>query len=315
MSRKDPYEILGVARGASLDEIKKAYRRLAKQHHPDRNPGDKEAERKFKEVQAAYDILGDAERRAQYDRFGAGGPTPDFRNWGQSSHVGADDVHVNFSDLGDLSSIFEQFFGGGFGGRARARGGARTATRPAPRGGDLASELEISFEESIRGTSREIAISAADRSRPQRIDVQIPAGVSDGQRIRLRGKGQPGPGGAGDLYIRVHIRPHAWFRRDGHDLLIDLPLSITEAALGTKVSLPTLDDGAARLTIPPGTSSGTKLRLRGQGVPKADGSRGDLFAVVRIVAPKELSERARELLDTLAEELAHTPRADLGWPG
>ncbi len=323
MARKDPYDILGVKRSASEAEIKAAYRKLAKQHHPDRNPGDKKAEERFKEVQAAYEVLGDKERRKQYDRFGEGGPRPDFSHW-QTNHRGRGGGRqegFDFGDLGDLSSIFEQFFGGrgvNIGGRTvniggRRRGGG-TATMPAVRGPDIEADVQISFDEAARGTIRRIELSAPESGGSEKIEVRIPAGVSEGQRVRVKEKGQPGPAGRGDLMIRVRIAAHPWFRRDGLDVYLDLPLSVAEATLGAKVDVPTLE-GASTLSIPPGTSSGAKLRLRGKGVhdPRA-GKTGDMYAVVKIAAPKGLSDRARELLEQFAAEVKQSPRQELGWP-
>lgn len=311
MEQKDPYEILGVSRTASQDEIKRAYRRLAKQLHPDRNPGDKNAEGEFKKVQAAYEVLGDPERRAQYDRFGAGGPTPDFHTWTTAGPSPFDEVSFDFSSLGDLSSIFEQFFR-----RPGARGRARRASRrPAPRGADIEHIIDLPFEEAVRGTSRTIRLEASGSgARAENIEFRVPAGVADGQRIRIKGKGQDGPGGRGDLMIRCRLQPHPFFRREGNDILLDLPLSLTEAMLGAKVEIPTLD-GPTRLTVPPGTSNGVKLRLRGKGIrDQRRGAVGDMYAVTRVVIPKELSPRARELFEQLARELNQDPRANVNWP-
>jgi curved DNA-binding protein len=311
---KDPYEILGVSRSATQDEIKKAYRRLAKQYHPDRNPNDKTAEQRFKEVHAAYEVLGDPERRAQYDRFGAGGPAPDVRTWttGGRGGVRFEDIPFDFEGLGglgDLTSIFEQFFARGGPARTRRRsGGARSA---ALRGADLEHEVELSFEEALRGAVREVLLSGSD-SHSERIQFRVPPGVHDGQRIRIRGKGQEGPGGRGDLMIRCHIRPHPYFRLEGRDILLDVPLTLTEAALGTQVEIPTLE-GTAVVKVPPGTSSGTKLRLRGHGVPQPTGPRGDMYAIVQIHAPKAVSSRARALLTELEGEFNERPRERLGW--
>ncbi|MGE0480442.1 MAG: DnaJ C-terminal domain-containing protein [Phycisphaerae bacterium] len=315
MSRKDPYEILGVSRTASADEIKRAYRRLAKAHHPDRNPDDRTAESKFKELQAAYEVLGDPERRAQYDRFGAGGPRPDFQNWAQTNGGRAGGVEFNFSDFGDLSSIFEQFFNRSAGGAGSTQTRARRA-RAAPDvrmpGADLEHAVEISFDEALRGTRRAVVL-AGGAGEQERIEFRVPAGVADGQRIRLRGKGHPGPAGRGDLIVTIRVHPHRHYRRDGLDLLLDVPLSLAEAALGAKVDIPT-PAGPTRITIPPGTSSGTKLRLRGKGVHDARRDEtGDLYAVVKIEAPRELSTRARELLTELDREAPQRPRAALDW--
>ena len=312
MDQKDPYKILNVPRNASQDEIRRSYRRLAKELHPDRNPGNKSAERRFKEVAAAYEVLRDPQRRAQFDQFGAGGPRPDFRSWsshGESPFGGS--VDVDFGGLGDLGSIFEQFFRrpGGSG------GGRRAKQRAAVRGGDIEHTLDLGFEEAIRGASRELRLSIdGSAAKTERIQVRIPAGVANGQRIRLKGKGQPGPGGAGDLFIRCRVSPHPYFRREGNDIYLELPLGITEAALGAKIDVPTLA-GVTRLTVPPGTSGGTKLRLRGRGVrDQRTGNAGDMYVIPQIAVPKELSERARELLDELAAELKQEPRAQTGWP-
>lgn len=310
---KDPYDILGVSRTASADEIKRAYRRLAKEHHPDRNRGDKGSELRFKEIQAAYDVVGDPERRAQFDRFGAGGPQPDFRQW--RGHPGgggggSDDFQVNISDLGDLSSIFEQFFrrggGGGFGGM----NGGRMAPE-AEVSADLEHVVELTLEEAIAGTSREIVLSGAGKS--ERLRIKIPAGVSDGQRIRVAGKGSPRRGGRGDLILICQVRSHAYFTREGSDLYLDVPISIPEALLGTKVEIPTGSD-RVMLRIPPGTSSGAKLRVRERGIADArSGKTGDLYATIRIVTPTQISDTARQLAEKLAEEQGRDPRADVPW--
>lgn len=310
MAKKDPYQILGVSRTASADEIKRAYRRLAKQYHPDRNPGNKSAGQQFKEVRAAYEVVGDPKRREQYDRFGEGGPAPEYQRWASGGpHVSVEEVPFDFGGFNDLGSIFEQFFARGRGGGRRTRTAARP---PAPPGADLEAAVELDFLEALRGGTRELLIGGAEPGATRdRIEVKIPAGVADGQRIRLRGRGEPGPGGRGDLYIRCRVRPHPNFRREGSDVLLDLPLTIAEATLGTQVEIPT-PDGPALLKVPAGTSSGTKLRLRQRGA--GDGrpeQRGDLLAVVKIMAPKKLSARARELVEQLAEELDEHPRS--GW--
>lgn len=296
MTQKDPYEILGVARSASQDEIKRAYRRLALKHHPDRNRGDSAAAQKFKEVQAAYEILGDAERRAQYDRFGAGGPTPEYRSWNVSGGPG---VEFDFGSFDDLSSVFEQFFR-----RAeRPAAGRRAASRARPRGADVEHVVDLSFEEAARGAVRDVVLHSANTGETEQLAVRIPPAVTDGQRIRVRGKGHSGPGGRGDLMIVCRVHPHPELRRENLDLLLDLALSFPEAALGTRVEIATLD-GRTLVTVPPGTSSGTKLRLRGKGIhdPRS-GQTGDLYAVVRIQAPRQLSPRARKLIEQLADEL------------
>ncbi len=308
MANKDPYEILGVTRSATQDDIKKTYRRLAKQHHPDRNPNDRvAAEQRFKEVQAAYEVLGDPQRRTQYDRFGAGGPIPDIHTWTTGQGVPFEDVRVDFGSLGDLSSIFEQFFSRGAPARSARR---RAPRRGEPHGENIESDVDITLDEAVRGTEREVVLTAAaGDGQPERIRFKVPPGITDGQRIRIRGKGQDGPGGRGDLMIRCHLRPPPHFRLEGRDVLYDLRLTFAEAALGAQVEIPTLD-GTTLVKVPAGTSSGTKLRLRERGLrdPRT-GEAGDLHAVVRIVVPKELSPRAHQLVQELDRELNQRPRA------
>lgn len=296
MAQADPYDILGVARNASQDDIKRAYRRLAKEHHPDRNPKNKEeATRRFKEIQAAYEVLGDADRRSQFDRFGAGGPRPQYEQWSTHGDPFGGATEVEFGDLG---SIFEQFFSRG----GAARGGRRrTGRRPTP-GADLHHEVTLSLHEVAHGAAREVALSLGEDT--ERIQFRVPAGVTDGQKIRLRGQGQPGSGGRGDLIVTCRVAPDPRFRREGRDLFVDLPLTFAQAALGARVDVPTLD-GAATLTVPAGTSGGARLRLRGKGLPDAkSGEEGDLFAVVRVTVPKSISPEARELIERLDEALS-----------
>ena len=310
MAARDPYEILEVSRNASQDEIKRAYRRLAKQHHPDRNPGNEQSEGRFKEVQAAYEVLGDPEHRAQYDRFGAGGPKPDFQSWGGAPPPNG--VSVNFGDMGDLSSIFEQFFSQG---RARsATRGRRTArpAQPAVKGGNVEHAVHLTLEEAARGTSREVVLRlAAGAEHNERIEFRIPAGVADGQRIRIAGRGQDGPGGRGDLIVVCHVRPHPIFRRTGLDLTQDLRISFRDAALGTKLQVPGLLEGAVWVTIPPGTPGGTKMRLRGRGMrDERSGETGDMYVVIRIEVPRQPSDEARALIEQLDALIA--PKSDAG---
>ncbi len=318
MTSKDPYELLGVSRTATQEEIKKAYRRLAKQHHPDRNPNDKSAAQRFKEVHAAYEVLGDPQRRTQYDRFGAGGPVPDVHAW-TTGGAPFEDVRFDFGGLGDLTSIFEQFFATtGAGNRRHTQVGGRrrpASRRDAPRGPDLETAIDLTFEEALRGTAREAVLTAGEApGQRATIRFRVPPGVEDGQRIRVRGQGQEGPGGRGDLMILCRVRPHPFFRREGRDILLDLPLTFAEATLGAKVEIPTLE-GPMVLTVPPGTASGTKLRLRGRGLRDPhSGVAGDMYAVVRIQPPTQLSAHARDLLAALDREVDQHPREHLGWP-
>jgi len=308
VATKDPYEILGVSRTASQEEIRRAYRRLAKAWHPDRNPGNPQAEQRFKEVQAAYEVLGDAEHRAQYDRFGAGGPRPEFHAW---TAGGTPFEQVRFDFGSDLSDIIEQFFQRAAGPRVRTRAGRRAARA---RGADVEHAIDLSFEEAARGAVREVHLQVINgRHEPEHVRFRVPAGIEDGQRVRVRGKGQEGAAGRGDLLITCRVHPHPYFRREGLDILLDVPLTVAEAALGTKVEIPTLE-GPTRVTVPPGTSSGTKLRLRGRGIRSArTGETGDMYAVVRVALPRQLSPRARELIEQLSREHPEDPRASLGW--
>jgi curved DNA-binding protein len=259
-------------------------------------------------------VLGDAARRAQYDRFGEGGPAPDVHTWstGQGGPYG--NVHVDFGGE-DLTSIFEQFFSrgmGGMGGLGGTRTRRRTAVRPrtGPRGADLEHAVELSFDEAVHGAEREVTLASPDGT-TERVRFRVPPGVNEGQRVRVPGKGQEGPAGRGDMLITTHVRPHPYFRLDGRDVLLDLDLSFAEAALGAQVEIPTLD-GRTLVRVPVGTSCGTKLRLRGRGVrdPRS-GAVGDLYALVRIVVPRELSPRARELIQELDRELKLRLRENL----
>lgn len=290
---KDPYETLGVPRSASADEIKKSYRRLAKQYHPDVNKN-KGAEDRFKEVSQAYDVLGDTEKRKKFDQIGQwadqGGfdPSQAHRTYTWTSGApgggrpgGFDPGNIDF-DLGD---IFGDLMG----------------QRGARRGRDIISNLEVDFMEAARGTKRRITMERGGRH--EKLDVKIPAGVRSGAKIRLAGKGESGQGGTGDLIIRIDVKPHPEFWREDDDLCVEVPLSITQAALGHSIDVPTLD-GQVSLKIPAGTSSGQKFRLKGKGFPPRDGSgAGDQLVLVKIVTPKNLSAKAKGLLKELAEEL------------
>jgi len=342
MPERDYYELLGVPRTATADQVKRAYRKLAKQYHPDRNPNDKTAEARFKEIHRAYEVLSDAQKRKMYDQFGhagvGGGAPPGGWAAGPGgrrvytwSSAGGPDIPIE--DLDDLfsvfagpghssaggftdrvgDSVFDQFFGRA----AQRRGGARQA-RPedAGAGRNLEYTITLTFDQAVRGTTLEISVpSAAWHSPAGKVKVKIPAGVAHGQRIRIRGKGRPGTHGSlpGDLYILCQVEPHPYFRRLGNDIYLNLPLSVTEAALGAKVEIPTLD-GKTVLTIPPGTPSGAKLRLKNKGVqPAGNQPRGDQYAVVRIVPPKSPTPRQRELLEQLQNAGEDSPRKDLGW--
>jgi curved DNA-binding protein len=318
---QDYYETLGVGRNATQDEIRRAYRKAARKYHPDVNKA-KDAEEKFKQANEAYEVLKDPEKRKLYDQLGA--------NWkaGQEFRPppGWENVHFEFRgspgaegfDLGGgFSDFFEMLFGGRGGGR-RADGGA-TRGRPASwtmAGQDHEAEITIRLEDSYRGATKTITLQGHevdDQGRVQPVtrtyEVRIPAGVTDGSRIRLAGKGGPGIGGGppGDLYLKIRLEPHPRFRVEGHDLQMEIPVTPWEATLGSKVEVQIME-GTANLKIPPGTQSGQKLRLRGKGLPMRDGGRGDLFAVVKIVVPKTLSSRERELFTEMARVSSFNPR-------
>jgi curved DNA-binding protein len=305
--RRDPYAVLGVARDADADAIKTAYRKLARKFHPDVNQGDKKAEDRFKEISEAYAVLEDAEKRAAYDEFGEISLEAGFdadaaraaRRMGGFGGAGAGPGAGGPEFAFDLDDLLGGVFGGG-----RARGGGRRRTA-AFRGDDMEIALELEFLEAARGTTKQISVARPDANgQPQleRVSVRIPPGVDEGGRIRLPGKGAEGSGGGppGDLYARIRIRPHAWFRRDGRDVLLDLPVTIAEATLGAKIDIPTLE-GTATVTVPPGSDSGRRLRLRGKGIATPSSSaRGDLYATVQVRVPVGLDDDAAATLRSLA---------------
>lgn len=276
---RDPYQELGVPRSASADEIRKAFRKLAKQHHPDTNPGDKAAEERFKRVSAAFDIVGDAEKRKKFDAGeidadgretmrgygGAGGPFGQGGPFNQGGGRYAETMEGG--DLGDLfSEILGRRGGGGFGGFSQ-------------RGSDVRAKLDIDLEDIIQGAKKRIAFSDG-----RTIDVTIPKGAEDGQTLRLKGQGSPGRGGPGDAFIELAVRPHPLFRREGDILVMDLPVTIPDAVLGGKVEART-PDGPVTLTVPKGANSGQSLRLKGKGLVDGRGKRGDLLARIVLVLP------------------------------
>jgi curved DNA-binding protein len=308
---RDYYETLGVPRDASSEDIRRAYRRLAREYHPDVNK-DPGAEDRFKEVSEAHAVLSDPEKRARYDRLGPswragqdvsgasgfGGFGPGGGGGGGGG--GFDDVRVEFGE-GGFSDFFEDLFGAGRRGGAGARAGQGGSSR---RGSDHVADLELSLEEAARGGPRTVTFADG-----REYEVNVPPGVRDGQRIRLAGEGGEGPGGgpSGDLYLRVHIRPHPRFRLDGDDLHTDIPVAPWEAALGATVEVRTLD-GRARVQVPAGSSCGRRLRLRGEGMPRPRGGRGDLYGEVRIMVPRTLSDAEREAFERLAQVSDYDPR-------
>ncbi|MEJ7594924.1 MAG: DnaJ C-terminal domain-containing protein [Planctomycetaceae bacterium] len=310
MSKRDFYEVLGVPRSASKDEVRKAYKKLARKFHPDVKPADPDSEKKFSEITEAYDVLSDEEKRKNYDQFGhafrgaGGGPSGGnpFEGFGGGGSGGG-----SF----DLEDLLGGMFGGGGRGGSQFGGGRRGAPR-AQKGSDVKAEITVPFTVAVEGG--EYALTVQQGSKNERLTVKIPAGIDDGQSIRLAGQGSAGSGGgaSGDLLVTIHTAAHPWFRRDGHNLLVDVPVTPSEAALGAKIDVPTLTEGVVILSVPPGTSSGAKLRLRGKGVrnPKT-GDRGDQFVVLKIVLPKELSDDARALYQQLSELPSADPRAGL----
>ena len=361
---KTLYESLGVPKNASAEEIKKAYRKLARQYHPDRNPGDAAAEERFKEVQNAYDVLTDAEKRKQYDTFGSVNGRP-----GAGPAGGPAGFNFNVGDLGDLGDLFGGLFGGG--GRARSRPQER-----GQRGADLEAEVNLSFEDSLKGLETRIPVQtetacrecggsgarpgtspvvcpecrgrgvtsesqglfalsqpcprcrgngtvieepcpkcqgSGRERRTKRYTVKIPAGVDDGTRIRLKGKGETGVGGGppGDLFVVTRVASSRLYQRRGADLVIDVPVTFAEAALGATVDVPT-PEGPISLKIPAGSEDGKLLRVRGRGAPKLKGSgKGDLLARVRVSVPKKLTKAEREALENLRDVSRENPRETL----
>ena len=315
---QDYYETLGVGRNASEDEIKKAYRKLARTYHPDVNQ-DNGAEEKFKQVNEAHEVLKDPEKRKLYDQLGADWqagqdfkPPPGWENVHFEFGSGAQAEAFNFG--GGFSDFFETLFGGRMAGGGAATGGQGSWVM---RGQDHEAEIAISLEDGYHGTATTLTLQGHEidgqgqlRPTVQNLQVKIPPGVTDGSRIRLSGKGGEGIGGGspGDLYLRVRLEPHPRFRVIGHDLQIDVPLAPWEAALGATVEVDTLD-GTVNLKIPPGSQSGQKLRLRGKGLSRNGNGQGDLFARVKIVVPKELDPKEKELYAKMAEVSSFEPRA------
>lgn len=360
MAKRDYYEVLGIPKNASKDDIKKAYRRLAVANHPDKNPGDKAAEERFKEATEAYEIISDDQKRAAYDQFGFAG----VDGMGQGSQDFSN-IYRDFEDIfggfGDFSSIFDNLFGGtgGRGSSARRRG-------EPPRGSNLRYDLQLSFEDAVFGTNVEIAYSRDEacsvcngsgseagggrkvcptcqgsgqvrrssgffsiaspcptcsgeghtidkpcrscggsglNKKKQKIKVTIPPGMDDGRRLSVAGQGDTGPNGGrpGDLYVFIHVRPHEFFERDGYDLYCAMPVSISKAALGGEITVPTIDGKKVKVNVPAGTQHGKMLRLREEGVPGANGGarRGDMYIKLMVQVPAKLSRRGRELLEEL----------------
>ena len=326
MEFKDYYAALGVPKAASDKDIKAAYRKLARKHHPDVNPGDKSAEAKFKEINEAYEVLGDPEKRRKYDELGAnwrmyeqaqqqgqawpGGAPGGFGGFGGGEGgtwtinmggpggyrtMSEDEMREMFGTEDPFSDFFRTFFGGGGGSEARGRRGSRTQ-----RGGDLEQEVELTLEEAYHGATRRIVITQAGQART--VDVRIPAGIKDGARVRVAGEGEPGSNGgsAGDLFLRVRLRPHPIFERRGDDLHAKVAVPVTTAVLGGEAQVPTVT-GSVRLKVPETTQPGQVFRLKGHGMPlvgKAD-AHGDLYATVDVQLPRSLTKDQRQHYEAL----------------
>jgi DnaJ-class molecular chaperone len=304
-TRRDYYAVLGVPRTASEKDIKTAYRKLARKHHPDVNPSDKNAEPMFKEIGEAYSVLSDAEKRKKYDRWGhdwekieqaqAAGATFRSRPGGRTTYSTSTNAPPGFNfESEDLGGLFEQLFGSA----------GRTRVRSAPRKGtDLEQPVEITLEEAFAGTQRTYSILDARTGETRSVEVKIPAGATDGLRVRVAGKGEPGTAGApaGDLYLIVTIKPHAQFERAGDDLRIKVPTPLYTAILGGEVRVPTPKGSQLALKVPPETPNGQRIRLAGQGMPKLNSSsRGDLYAEITVQLPTKLSEHEKNLFAELA---------------
>ena len=322
MAKRDYYEVLGVARSASPDEIKQAYRKLALKFHPDRNKDDAAAEESFKEAGEAYAVLSDKEKRTQYDRFGADG----FRQrFSQEDIFRNFDFQSIFSDLGvgggggGGGEFFSSLFGGGGrrrggpgggfrnvqfdfgGGQHGGFGGGPQAARPV-KGQDYRQVVEVSFHESVFGGSRHISFQADGKE--QDLTVRIPVGITSGKKLRLTGKGGASPmgGPAGDVFLEIKVAPHPIFRREGRDIHLDQEVSLTEAVLGGQLTVPTVGGETKQLRVPPGTADGTRIRMAGFGVPSPEGrAAGDQFVHLEVRLPKELTEEQRELFEKLRE--------------
>jgi molecular chaperone DnaJ len=319
---KDFYAILGVPQDADAAAIKKAYRKLARKHHPDQNQGDAAAEQRFKDIGEANSVLSDPEQRREYDavrqmarggaRFTAGGPggaaSGGFEDVFSSMFGGGGGTRVRYSTSGAGQPNLEDLLGGMFGGGGNAAYGGFGAPSGPRKGADLTARTTLSFRDAVEGATVTLGTSGGGR-----ITTRIPAGVKDGQKIRLRGKGQAGDAGApdGDLILTVTVEKHPVFGRDGDNLTVDLPVTFAEAALGATVPVPTLGGDAVKVRIAPGTPSGRVLRVKGRGVPRPDHP-GDLLAKVTIVVPQRLSDEARAAVETLgAADEGHDPRAEL----
>ena len=306
MAKRDYYEVLGIKRGATDSQIKAAYRKLERKYHPDVSKAP-DADEKFKEATEAYEVLSDEKKRQMYDQFGhAGGPQASGWPGGARARRGPGGQPFAGFDFREVFGGGSGFAGMGLDEILSSLGGRRGRAQPR-RGANIENEITIDFLQAVNGMTASMRVQSGDGAKIETLNVKIPPGVNDGGRIRLKGKGQPGRAGAGDMYITVHVRKHRYFRRDGENIYVDVPVSITEASLGAKVDVPSID-GITRVTIPAGTASGTKLRLKGKGIARArQAERGDQYIVLQIIPPKNVSAKAKKLL----EELANTENMDV----
>ncbi len=296
----DPYKTLGVDKSATDAEIKKAYRKLAKKYHPDLNPSDKVAEAKFKDISTANDLLGDPEKRAKFDRGeidSTGADRPEYQYYKQYGGRPGAQQYASDSNFEDMGGIFSQMFG------QRQAGGRHFDMR----GSDARYNLGVDFLDAVNGNSQRITLPDGAA-----LDVKIPQGIKDGQTIRLRGKGHPGTGNGppGDAYVEITVRPHKLFRREGDDIVLDVPITFDEAVLGGKIDVPTID-GRVRINVPAGASSGQTLRLKGKGVQPRKGKAGDQRCVLKIVMPKTIDGSLRDFAENWRHEHAYDPRKDM----
>ncbi|MGY8957896.1 MAG: DnaJ C-terminal domain-containing protein [Alphaproteobacteria bacterium] len=304
----DPYTVLGVAKSASADEIRKAYRKLAKEHHPDLNPGNRDAEERFKEAQAAYDIVGDADKRARFDKGeidAEGQERPEQQSYRHYADAGANHPYHTaggYADFGDRGDVFSDLFG------QAGRGGPGGQQYVRMRGSDVRYTFEVDFMDAARGAKRRIIMPDG-----RGLDLTVPAGLRDGQVLRLKAKGMSGIGGGpdGDALVTVHVSPHKLFRRDANDVHIELPIALHEAVLGGKVRVPTID-GPVTMTVPKHTNSGDRLRLKGKGFdPGKGGKRGDQHITLRVALPDQPDAELEVFLESWAEEHSYDPRVEM----